>query len=394
VKRGDGMANNHYVDVSWHSLNKKNEELCGDKVEWLKSDQRTIVVLADGLGSGVKANILATLTTKIMITMLDQGAGLQETIDTITHTLPVCQLRQIAYCTFSIVDIDHELNCRIIEFDNPPVFVFRQHEPMTLDKKVMQSGEKEVLVSELKLKVGDMITLCSDGVIHAGVGNMLNHGWEWSHVNEYLSLQRIKSADKLNRRLMDTCNKLYDESPGDDTTSVTIKIRYPENIQLLTGPPINQERDHQMVLEFMRLKGKKVVCGGTAANIVARELNEPIESDIKYIDPKVPPTAKIKGIDLVTEGVLTLKMVLNELKLLKCSCIEPDFTKEDGVTKLLKCFLEDSTHIHFLVGHAINPAHQNPDFPADLSIKLNVVKQIVKILEEMGKIVTLDYTDR
>jgi len=388
------MKAERYVDVSWHSLNKYGEELCGDKVEWIKSDQRTIVVLADGLGSGVKANILATLTSKIMITMLDQGADLEETIETIANTLPVCQVREIAYSTFSIVDIDNNLHCRIIEFDNPPVFVLRDHKQVILEKRCMFSCEKRVMISELDLEIGDSITLCSDGVIHAGVGNMLNHGWEWEHVKAYLCQQNLKSADKFNRRLMESCYKLYDEKPGDDTTAVSIKIRHPENVQLLTGPPALETLDEETVKSFMKSKGKKVVCGGTAANIVARELNRPIESTLTYIDPVVPPTAKISGIDLVTEGVLTLKMTLNALKSLKDSCEEPNFDKEDGVTQLLKCFLEDSTHIHFYVGSAINPAHQNPDFPSDLSIKMNIVKDIVSILREMNKIVYLNYIDR
>lgn len=387
------MNSVNYVDVSWHSLNKHGEELCGDKVEWIKSDKRTIVVLADGLGSGVKANILATLTSKIMITMLDQGAGLEETIETIAETLPVCHVREIAYSTFSIIDIDENLHCRIIEFDNPPVFILRNNKHINLEKRCMLSCEKRVMISELDLQIGDMITLCSDGVIHAGVGNMLNHGWEWEHVKAYLAQQNIKSADKLNRRLMESCYKLYDEKPGDDTTAVTIKIRKPENIHLFTGPPDRKELDAETVKLFMKSKGKKVVCGGTAANIVARELNRPVESSLTYIDPKIPPTARIAGIDLVTEGVLTLKMVLNALEKLHCSCEDPDLNKDDGVTQLLKCFLEDSTHIHFYVGQAINPAHQNPDFPSDLSIKINIVKDIIVMLRKMNKIVTMDYID-
>lgn len=384
----------HYVDMSFHSLNKYGEELCGDKVEVIKSDDRTIVVLADGLGSGVKANILATLTSKIMITMLDKGASLLETIETITNTLPVCQVRKIAYSTFTILDIDKDLNCKIIEFDNPPAFILRKHKLLELKKEQLLSSNKKVMVTEFQLKVGDEIVVVSDGVIHAGVGKFLNHGWEWGHVASYLENQQLNSADKLNRRLLEACHKLYDDKPGDDTTAVVVKVRLPQQIQLLTGPPTDVKLDHNVVEDFMKKQGKKIVCGGTAANIVSRELKREIHSELKYIDPKVPPTAKIRGIDLVTEGVLTLKMVHDELKIINKSCIEPLFNKDDGVSRLLKLLIEDSTHINFYLGHAINPAHQNPNFPVELSIKVKIVEGIIDELKTMGKIVKLYDTDR
>lgn len=383
----------HYIDLSTHSINKFGEELCGDKVEIVKTEKRTIVVLADGLGSGVKANILATLTTKIMTTMLELGADLKETIDTITDTLPICQVRKIGYSTFSIIDIDESLNAKIIEYDNPPAFIIRNHKYIAPNKVLLNSGDKDVWVSEFKLEVDDEIILCSDGVIHAGVGVMLNHGWEWEHVCTFLESQPLVSADKLNRRLIETCNKLYDNKPGDDSTVVTLRIRHPEIAQVLTGPPDEKYKDAIIIKNFMNQSGKKIVCGGTAANIVSRELGREIFTEMDYIDPEVPPTARIQGIDLITEGVLTLKMALNKLRTLNNNCEEPIFNKADGVSRLLKLFVEEATHIHFWVGHAINPAHQNPDFPADLSIKLNILKDIEKELKKMGKFVQVFYTD-
>jgi len=385
------IADSHYIDIAHHSLNKFGEELCGDKVEVYKSKERIIVVLADGLGSGVKANILATLTTKIMITMLENGADLHETIETIINTLPVCQVRRIGYSTFSILEIDESLKCRVIEFDNPPVFVNRGHKMHELNKEELTIGGKKVKISEFPLQIGDEITLCSDGVIHAGVGNILNHGWEWHHVADFLTMQRLASAEKLNRRLVETCGKLYGDRPGDDTTAVTVKIRRPELVQLFTGPPEDPSSDNAFVKDFMKSRGKKVVCGGTAANIFSRELGRAIETSLDYIDPEVPPIAKMKGIDLMTEGVLTLKMLLNRLKEIESTSVEPVINKEDGVSKLLQTLYEESTHIHFWVGRAINPAHQNPDFPNELGIKVNVVNDIVKQLERMGKIVTLQF---
>lgn len=382
-----------FIDISAHSINKYNEELCGDKVEIVKGDNRTIIVLADGLGSGVKANILATLTSKIMITMLKQGADLKETIETITSTLPICSVRNIAYSTFTILDIDDAFNARLIEYDNPPAFIIRKNKLIYPKKRCFESDDKNVWITELKLEVDDEITLCSDGVIHAGVGVMLNHGWEWSNVGAFLEEQTIKSAEKLNRRLLETCNNLYAGKPGDDTTVVTVRLRMPEIAQIFTGPPDDRIKDEKVIQNFMCQPGKKIVCGGTAANILSRELGREINTDLNYIDHTVPPTATIKGIDLVTEGVLTLKMVLNRLQSMNESCEEPIFNKHDGVTQLLKMFVEESTHIQFWVGRAINPAHQNPEFPKDLSIKINIIKEIERELSNMGKFVKINYTD-
>lgn len=375
----------NFIDVSTHSLNKYGEELCGDKVEIYKSDDKTIIVLADGLGSGVKANILATLTSKIAITMLQNDEDIEETISTIVSTLPVCNVRKIAYSTFSIVEIDKELNCRLIECDNPPVFFIRNSRVMKPEREEIDFGYKKVQFSSFKLSCNDVLTVCSDGVIHAGVGNILNHGWEWKHVADFLQRQNVESAEKYNLRLIDTCNQLYGRRPGDDTTAVTVKIRKPRIVNIFSGPPENMDDDNYYVKKFMDAKGIKVVCGGTAANIFSRELSREIITTLDYIDPKIPPIAKIKGIDLVTEGVLTLQSTLLKLKDIANSCEEPALDKKDGSTLLLKTLIEDCTHINFWIGKAINPAHQNPDFPAELSIKFNILSDLGDTLSNMGK---------
>lgn len=375
----------HFIDISTHSLNKFGEELCGDKVEIFRSDEKTIIVLADGLGSGVKANILATLTSKIAITMLQKGEDIEETISTIVSTLPVCNVRKIAYSTFSIIEIDKDLNCRLIECDNPPVFFLRNGRVLKPDKEEIDFGYKKVLFSKMELSYNDVITVCSDGVIHAGVGNILNHGWEWKHVADFLQRQNVESSEKYNLRLIDTCNQLYGKKPGDDTTAVTVKIRKPRIVNIFSGPPENSMDDNYFVKKFMDTKGLKVVCGGTAANIFSRELDREIITSLDYIDPNIPPIAKIKGLDLVTEGVLTLQSALLKLKDIVNKCEEPNFEKKDGSTLLLKTLIEDCTHVNFWIGKAINPAHQNPDFPAELSIKFNILNDLGEILDNMGK---------
>lgn len=380
-----------YIEVGYNSLNKKGEELCGDKVEVFQSEDRTIIVLADGLGSGVKANILATLTSKIAITMLKKGADLDEVIDTIAHTLPVCKVRRIAYSTLTIIEIDNKMHCRIFESENPPFFFLRNGKIYNLPKEEMIIQDKTILLTEMDLQEDDIIYICSDGAIHAGVGKTLNFGWEWKHVARYVERKHDLNAVFLSRRLLNACDELYEQEPGDDTTIVTVKVRKPVHVLLFTGPPLNPEHDAKLVKRFMDEPGEKIVCGGTAANIVARELKKEIQTTLDYEDMSIPPTAIIEGVDLVTEGVITLQRTIELIKAYRLRELDIEDLKNDGASKLFNMLISNGTHIEFWLGKAMNNAHQNPDFPVELSIKMNVVKQLQEELVKIGRVANIRY---
>jgi len=384
-----------FIDISYDSLNKHDEELCGDKVEVVYTDDSVIVVLADGLGSGVKANILATLTSKIAATMLKEGSTIYETVDTISNTLPVCKVRKLAYSTFTIVKIYNNGKVYIAECDNPPIFFLRGNKVLDIEKIDKSINGKLIKESEFMLQRGDILTVVSDGVIHAGIGGVLNLGWRWENVADYLERlsKETRSAKNISKGLINSCNNLYVNKPGDDTTVVTIKIRCPEIVNIFTGPPKDAADDNYVIRQLMKNEGKKIVCGGTAAKIASRELKEDLITNIDYIDREVPPTASIKGIDLVTEGVLTLSKTVEKIKcFVDSSCDKYTVynpKKRDGASLLAKILIEECTHINLWVGKAVNPAHQNPDFPIDLSIKLKVVDKLVELMEKLGKNVNL-----
>lgn len=386
-----------FFDLAYDSLNKVREELCGDKVEVVEAEDSTIIVLADGLGSGVKANILATMTTKIAGTMLKEGASIDETIETIAKTLPVCNTRKLAYSTFVILKISEGGKVNLIEYDNPPVFMIRNNSPIYPEKKEKYIHGKKILESAFQLEEGDVMALVSDGVIHAGVGRALNLGWQWENVEEYLVRQskNEKTAKGIANKMIDTCSYLYEKKPGDDTTVVTLKARKPETVDVFSGPPELPERDAVIVQDFIRGRGKKVVCGGTAANIVSRELEKEVEVLMDTGTDSIPPRAEIPGIDYVTEGVITLSHAVENIihyrtkRVLKAA--EGNEKMMNGADLLTRVFLEDSTHLNFYVGKAVNPAHQNPDLPKDLSIKLRVLDQLKEQLEALGKKVTVHY---
>lgn len=379
------------TELYWESVNKYGEELCGDKTEAVQSPEETIMVMADGLGSGVKANILSTLTTKIAVTMLCQGSSIEETVETIMATLPMCKVRKIAYSTFTIIRVDYKGNCYIAEYGNPPVMLLREGRVLKLNGSTREIAGKEVKEYRFKVQRNDILIAMSDGVVHAGVGGILNLGWQWQNIAEYIEkVSKVETTMVSLVKLLSTATmNFYMDKPGDDATIAAIKIISPQCVTVFAGPPQNPEDDEKVVNQLIENPGKKIVCGGTAAQIVARVLEREIKTSTYFVDPTIPPTAKIDGIDLVTEGVLTLdracklltrfvdtKVQYKELRKLE--------QQKDGASRLARLLL-DATDITFLLGRAINPAHQNPDFPKNLSIKLNIVKELVDILDKMGK---------
>lgn len=387
----------YFLDFATCSVNKKGEELCGDHVETIKTPDGMIVILSDGLGSGVKANILATLTSKIAITMLKEGASIEDTIFTITNTLPECQVRKLAYSTFTILQMKDNGEVYMVEYDNPPVFYYRGNKKHALHKTSREVNGKRIYESHFTMRIGDTMTIVSDGAVHAGVGMTLNLGWQWEHIDDYLVdlVPTCYDASSIARNLLDVCNNLYDQRPGDDTTVVTVRLDNRRYIDLFTGPPKCKEEDKKMMQYIKEAKGKIILCGGTTANIVARELGETIHIDLKHYNKDVPPMGYMAGVDLVTEGLLTLnytkQLIANYLEEKEAGMTPKRITGEDGASKLARMLIEEGTHIRCFIGQAINPAHQNPDFPENFNLKNTMMKDIVTLLRKLGKQVNIHY---
>lgn len=385
------------IDVSYKSLNKHHEELCGDKVEILKTEDSNIIILADGMGSGVKANILATLTSKILGTMFLNGASLEECLQTVAKTLPVCKVRQVAYSTFSILQIFHNGDAYLVEFDNPACVFIRNKKLHTFPYQEREIEGKNIREYRFQVQRNDCFILMSDGVIHAGVGQALNFGWTWKNMAAYSveATNSTLSASRLAAILCKACDDLYMHLPGDDTTVAVARVIDNKEVHLFTGPPRDRNDDEKAVLAFLSGTAKRIVSGGTSANIVSRVTNQPIQTSLNYTDINLPPVASIEGIDLVTEGVLTLTRALQLLKRYLDEEIDENFflelDKDNGGSQIAKMLIEDCTELHMFVGRAINEAHQNPNLPFDLSIRMNLVAQIAEVVRRMDKIVKITY---
>ncbi len=391
------MTNIH-VDVAYKSLNKKGEELCGDKVEIARTPDSVIMVLADGLGSGVKANILSTLTSKIIITMLVEGSSIEDAVETIANTLPICEVRKLAYSTFSILQIYNDGRAYLVEFDNPTCVFVRDSALVDLPFEYREIAQKNVRECRFEVRVGDVLTLMSDGVIHAGVGALLNLGFKWENVAAHMlgTVTPDMTAARLTASLSQVCDSLYMGKPGDDTTVLTARIMPRKVVNLFSGPPQKKEDDERLVRDFMREPGKHIVCGGTGGNIVSRVLNRPLKVSLgDYVDTGIPPIAYLQGIDLVTEGVLTISKTIDLIKQQVENDMDDSYFKgldaKNGAAMLARMLLEECTTLNLFIGKAINPAHQNPNLPLDLSIKLRLLDELAELLEKLGKKVEKRY---
>lgn len=384
------------TDIGYKSLNKSGEELCGDHVDIVEQGEGSmVVVLADGLGSGVKASILSTLTSKIISTMLAAGLSIEDCVSTIALTLPVCSVRQVAYSTFTIIHVIDGMEAELIQYDNPEVILLRNGENIHYPTEALIIGDKKIYKSKIPIYEGDVFLAISDGVPHAGIGMTMNFGWQRDDIIEYMKpvSQVGFTAKTLSTMLLDECNRLYGGQPGDDTTVCAVRIRRRSPVNLLIGPPSNPADCGKMMSQFFAKEGKHIVCGGTTSTIASEYLHKPIVPCLKYYDKEIPPTAEIEGVDLVTEGVITINKVLSYAKdhLLDNESYKDWIHKKDGASAISRLLFEEATDISFFVGMAVNPAHQNPELPINFSIKMRLVDELAECLRRMGKKIKISY---
>ncbi|MGB2820159.1 MAG: SpoIIE family protein phosphatase [Phycisphaerae bacterium] len=378
-----------YYEWGTKQLRKHREELCGDSIAVSRHSDYVTAALSDGLGSGVKANILATLTTCIAMHLLENDLPLSEVVETLGRTLPVCQVRKLAYSTFAIGQFYRDGRARIVVFDSPPAILLRKRQRVDLpcDERVI--GGKNIQECVFDLELGDWVVFVSDGVLNAGIGGRYPLGWGWDQTARYLEghAHPELSAQAVAEKMAGTVAELYMDTPGDDVSIIVIKVRHKLVATVLTGPPVDRARDEAVLAAFVRRPGLHVVCGGTTAKMVSRHLGRPLDVDLETMKPDVPPLARMEGVDLVTEGILTLTRA-NEMLQSGADKQTVRF-QTDGAAALVRVLL-DADHVHLIVGLAANPAHQNPNLPVQLGIKLAVVRELADELRRRGIEVSME----
>lgn len=383
------MSIHPYIEVKHESKNHYGERICGDVflTRRIKEEKRTIVVLSDGLGHGVKANILATLTATMALNFTQEHKNIERIAEIIMNTLPVDSVRKISYATFTILDIEDSGKTTILEFDNPATHIFRGNKLKKHDwEKVVLKSEKnkgkELRTYQFHAQLEDRIIITSDGITQSGLG-MGTYPFGWGEdnlvdfVGQLISNDSTISAELLARKVVTMAHKNDNYHSKDDTSCAVVYFRQPRRLLLCTGPPYEKERDAQLAEEVKQFEGKIILSGATTADIVSRELDKEIEDSFEFPDPDLPPVSYMDGVDLITEGILTLSKVTEILK---------NYSNKTSLGKgpadlIVRNFL-DSDEIHLIIGTRINIAHQDPSLPVELEIRRTVVKRIARLLEE------------
>ncbi|WP_407725050.1 SpoIIE family protein phosphatase [Ruminococcus sp. JL13D9] len=384
------------AEIGYKSINHDGEQLCGDHIDIVEQGaDSTVIVLADGMGSGVKASILSTLTSKIISTMMAEGLPLEECVSTIAATLPVCSVRGVAYSTFTIMHIINSRTIELIQYDNPHIIYIRDGALYDYAKTELSIGGKTIYKSVIRLQEDDIIIAMSDGCPHAGIGIAYNFGWKWEDIAEYMlgMSEGGFTAKVLSTLLIDEVNRLYNGKPGDDATACVIKIRKRVPMNILFGPPSDRDDCDRMMSLFFSKEGKHIICGGTTSSIAAKWLRKPLRPKLSFERSDVPPIAELEGVDLVTEGVITINKVVEYANdyINNNDSYEEWGYSNDGASLISRLLFEEATDINFYVGKAVNPAHQNPDLPINFNIKMNLVQELSKALKLMGKRIKVSY---
>lgn len=378
-----------FIEVESFHMKKSGHRVCGDVFfsKKIKGENRTVAVLSDGLGSGIKANVLATMTASMALNFTTANKPVKDTAEIVMRTLPLDSVRKISYSTFTIVDMNPQGGIQVIEYGNPNIFLFRGNKPQKLQKeKIAFEGntlpDQELYASYYDTQIEDRLIVLSDGISQSGMGtDSMPFGWDESMINQYIEKMLTEnpgmSADEIARKLVHKAVQNDQMKPKDDVSCGVLYFRQPRKMLICSGPPFDMEKDRYLAEQVAQFEGKKIIAGGTTAQILSRELDKEVNVDINSGQDGIPPYSHMKEIGMVTEGILTVGRVAKILENIR----EPEEAEDNAAGKIVQEVLYHD-EISFIVGTRVNEAHQDPKLPVDLEIRRNIIKKIVNLLEE------------
>ena len=370
------------------SLNKKKEKICGDYYTIITDpdSDSTVMVLSDGLGSGVKANILATLTAEMLSIMIARKVNIRTAVKAVADTLPVCSVRNLAYATFTVMVAEENEIC-LLQYDNPDVILLRNGKNVEYYRDILMFGEKEIHQSYFQFREGDMLIFMSDGVTNAGMGKTTYAGWGREEVVGFCE-QHYRdgmSAQEMSSAIADAGLALNLDETDDDLTVLTVAAMKKNIVNIMVGPPADREDDRSYFETFFQKEGMRVVCGGTTAKLVADYLQTEVTGLPDSGTEEVPAMSEIKGIDLVTEGLLTLEKLMDYYEDFQedRTYFNQIIKKKDGAAELFRVLFAEATEINFFFGNALNDNYTS--LHIDREKKKKMALELIDHLKAEGK---------
>ncbi len=382
-------ATGKYIEVVYSQKAKRSGKVCGDYVLVERGPEATTAILADGIGTGIKASIASVMCASRLMELLRQGFTLRETCEKIVNTMHEARTSDIPFSAFSVCRILNSGHATIISYEIPsPILLSRRFATYLPQQRFLPMGLEMVAEVNCMLDCDDGIILISDGVSQAGMGRQYGMGWGAQAVSYFANglLTQGMNVKDVPEKIVAKVKEISGKTYGDDTTCLLLLCREARVMNVLTGPPLKKASDEKVVNMFMETKGTRVVCGSTTVEVVARVLKKPVMvKDISGSYHK-PPSYELADIDYATEGALTLNQVYNILEE-NSNKLESD----SSVSDLYRLF-HASDVINFFVGTATNRGHESIVFrQMGIFPREVIVKLLAEKLRKIGKLVNLEY---
>lgn len=383
-----------HVEIDTCQSPRKAGGLCGDVVSFERTARGTTLICSDGIGSGIRANIAATMTVSRLEELLRRGYSLREAVAGLAGTMARAKEEDLPYACFSVARINTDGEATVLFYEMPPaIFVSTRRFATVLPRRPLVLDSAMVHESSCYVEAGEALMVVSDGITQAGLGSAeLHDGWGVEGVCRYVNtkLSAGLPAERLPASVHFEAQKLSEEPGGavhgDDCTVALARCRPGRTVNILTGPPGQRKEDGAVVRRFAELEGAKVVCGGTTAKIVARHTHQRVTVRQDVSSLIAPPDYELRGVDLASEGAVTLNQAFNILD------EDPSrYEKATGVTRLCE-LLRAADRVLFIVGRTQNVGHDDISFrQRGILPRETIVPLLAEKLQKAGKLVTVEY---
>jgi len=378
-----------YIHTSIHlkQSSKRTGDSCGDVFDSYRDASSTTLVLCDGLGSGLKANIYANMCCSRLIHLIKQGASIKKAFELVGKTMNDAWGKNTPFSVFTIARILNNGNTTIISYDMPPVVHISEGYASIIEGKISMWKKAVVYEASLHLKKNEGIVLLSDGITQAGLGRGLVNGWEAKGVANFLNFwmeDPKPDPDLLVKAIHQQAKGILGTEKGDDCSVAMAYNRKGITANILSGTPANIEDDEKFVNDFLSSEGIKIVSGGSTAKMLSRITKRPIEITDSG-SSITPPIFKIKGITLATEGVVTLNQVFNILN----ENIDTD--SDDSPVFEFADYLNVADKVIFWTGSSLNKEVEITELKQQgIRSRQVVVELITEKLQDKNKLVIIN----